>query len=83
MTKNLKGILLVNLGTPDSTAVPDVRKYLKEFLMDKRVIDIPAFPRWLLVNLIIGPFRAPKSAKEYRKLFTDRGSPLKYYTEDL
>ncbi|MFT7031102.1 MAG: ferrochelatase [Marinoscillum sp.] len=83
MTKNVKGILLVNLGTPDSTAVPDVRKYLKEFLMDKRVIDIPAFPRWLLVNLIIGPFRAPKSAKEYRKLFTDRGSPLKYYTEDL
>ncbi len=83
MTKKLKGILLVNLGTPDSTAVPDVRKYLKEFLMDKRVIDIPAFPRWLLVNLIIGPFRAPKSAKEYRKLFTERGSPLKYYTEDL
>lgn len=78
-----KGILLVNLGTPDSTAVPDVRKYLREFLMDKRVIDIPAFPRWLLVNGIIAPFRAPKSAAEYRKLFTDRGSPLKYYTEDL
>ncbi|MEM8894437.1 MAG: ferrochelatase [Bacteroidota bacterium] len=78
-----KGVLLVNLGTPDSTSVPDVRKYLREFLMDKRVIDIPSVPRWLLVNLIIGPFRAPKSAKEYRKLFTDRGSPLKYYTEDL
>lgn len=78
-----KGILLVNLGTPDSTAVPDVRKYLREFLMDKRVVDIPAFFRWLLVNGIIAPFRAPKSAGEYRKLFTERGSPLKYYTEDL
>lgn len=78
-----KGVLLVNLGTPDSTNTPDVRKYLREFLMDKRVIDIPAFPRWLLVNGIIAPFRAPKSAAEYRKLFDDRGSPLKYYTEDI
>lgn len=78
-----KGILLVNLGTPDSTAVSDVRKYLREFLMDKRVIDIPSFPRFLLVNGIIAPFRAPKSAAEYRKLFDERGSPLKYYTEDI
>lgn len=78
-----KGILLVNLGTPDSTSVSDVRKYLREFLMDKRVIDIPSVARWLLVNGIIAPFRAPKSAAEYRKLFTERGSPLKYYTEDL
>ncbi len=77
------GILLVNLGTPDSTSVPDVRKYLREFLMDKRVIDIPFIFRWLLVNLIIATFRAPKSAAEYRKLFTERGSPLKFYTEDL
>lgn len=73
----------MNLGTPDSTATGDVRKYLREFLSDKRVIDIPAIPRWMLVNLIIAPFRAPKSAKEYRKLFDERGSPLKYYTEDL
>ena len=51
--------------------------------MDKRVIDIPFAFRWMLVNLIIAPFRAPKSAREYRKLFTERGSPLKYYTEDL
>lgn len=77
------GVLLVNLGTPDSTSTPDVRKYLREFLMDGRVIDIPAFSRWLLVNLIIAPFRAPKSAKEYRKLWTDRGSPLLFHTEDL
>lgn len=78
-----KGILLVNLGTPDSTSVADVRRYLREFLMDKRVIDIPAIPRWILVNVIIATFRAPKSAAEYRKLFTERGSPLKFYTEDL
>lgn len=74
---------MVNLGTPDSTAVSDVRKYLREFLMDKRVIDIPAFPRFLLVNGIIAPFRSPKSAAEYRKLWDERGSPLKYYTEDI
>lgn len=75
----MKGILLVNLGTPDSTSVGDVRKYLREFLMDKRVIDIPFFGRWMLVNLIIAPFRAPKSAAEYRKLFDAQGSPLKYH----
>ena len=78
-----KGVLLVNLGTPDSTKTSDVRKYLREFLMDKRVIDIPSFPRLLLVNGIIAPFRSPKSAAEYRKLFDERGSPLKYYTEDI
>jgi protoporphyrin/coproporphyrin ferrochelatase len=77
------GVLLVNLGTPDSTATGDVRKYLREFLMDGRVIDIPFIPRWMLVNLIIAPFRAPKSAKEYRKLWTDRGSPLLFHTVDL
>lgn len=77
------GVLLVNLGTPDSTKTGDVRKYLREFLMDGRVIDFPFIPRWMLVNLIIAPFRAPKSAKEYRKLWTDRGSPLLFHTEDL
>ncbi|MCH7397423.1 ferrochelatase [Belliella sp. R4-6] len=85
MTKNKAkiGVLLVNLGTPDSTATGDVRKYLREFLMDGRVIDFPFIPRWMLVNLIIAPFRAPKSAKEYRKLWTDRGSPLLFHTQDL
>lgn len=85
MSKNTAkiGVLLVNLGTPDSTATRDVRKYLREFLMDWRVIDIPFIPRWMLVNLIIAPFRAPKSAKEYRKLWTERGSPLLFHTEDL
>jgi len=82
-TKNKTGVLLVNLGTPDSTSTPDVRKYLREFLMDKRVIDIPFVFRWMLVNLIIAPFRAPKSANEYKKLWVERGSPLKFYGEDI
>ena len=73
------GILLVNLGTPDSPSVPDVRKYLREFLMDGRVLDIPALPRFILVNGIIAPFRAPKSAKIYKELWNENGSPLKYY----
>ena len=63
------GILLVNLGTPDSPSVKDVRKYLNEFLNDARVIDLAWLKRKLLVNLIIVPLRAPKSAKEYVKLF--------------
>lgn len=75
------GVLLVNLGTPDSPSVPDVRKYLREFLMDGRVIDIPLIPRSLLVNGVIAPFRAPKSAKIYKELWTETGSPLKYYGE--
>jgi ferrochelatase len=73
------GVLLVNLGTPDSPSVPDVRKYLREFLMDERVIDIPFLNRWLLVNLIIAPFRAPKSAKIYQEVWLPSGSPLKVY----
>lgn len=77
------GVLLVNLGTPNSPKTGDVRRYLREFLMDKRVVDYPLIPRWMLVNLIIAPFRAPKSAKEYKKLWEDRGSPLKFYGEDV
>lgn len=74
------GILLINLGTPDSPATADVRKYLREFLLDPRVIDINAVGRWLLVNGIIAPFRAPKSAKLYKEIWTEQGSPLLFYT---
>ncbi|MFN8349521.1 MAG: ferrochelatase [Spirosomataceae bacterium] len=73
------GVLIVNLGTPDSPNTPDVRKYLREFLMDGRVIDIPFLPRFLLVNGIIAPFRAPKSAKTYKEVWLPEGSPLKVY----
>ena len=83
MAKAKKAVLLVNLGTPDSPSVPEVRKYLREFLMDKRVIDIPFLSRWPLVNLVIAPFRAPKSAKVYQQLWEERGSPLKFYGEDV
>ena len=76
-----KGVLLVNLGTPDSAATADVRKYLNEFLMDGRVIDIPVVKRALLVRGIIVPFRAPKSAKLYREIWSDKtGSPLLHYS---
>lgn len=78
-----KAILLTNLGSPDSPNVSDVRRYLREFLMDERVIDIPVFFRWLLVNGIIVPFRAPKSAAKYKSIWTDEGSPLIVLTEKL
>ncbi|MEO1655461.1 MAG: ferrochelatase, partial [Bacteroidota bacterium] len=77
------GVMLVNLGTPDSPAVKDVRKYLREFLMDARVVDVPAVLRFILVNGIIAPFRAPKSAKVYQEVWEERGSPLKFYGEDV
>ena len=77
------GILLIQLGTPDSPSVSDVRKYLFEFLNDPRVIDIPWLARKILVNLIIVPFRAPKSAKIYQELWTDKGSPLLIYSESV
>jgi ferrochelatase len=71
-----RGVLLVNLGSPASPSVRDVRRYLREFLMDERVLDIPSLPRALLVNAIIAPFRASKSAEAYRAIWSDEGSPL-------
>lgn len=76
-----KGILLVNLGTPDSPEVSDVRTYLDEFLMDERVIDINAFQRTLLVKGIIVPFRSPKTSKLYKEIWDENGSPLLYYSK--
>jgi len=78
-----RGIVLMNLGSPDSTSVKDVRRYLNEFLMDERVIDIPRFQRTLLVKGIITPFRASKSAHAYRAIWTKEGSPLIAITEQL
>lgn len=78
-----RAILLMNLGSPDSYEVSDVRTYLKEFLMDERVIDIPQFPRSLLVKGIIVPFRAPKSAAKYKTIWTENGSPLIHITNQL
>jgi ferrochelatase len=79
----MNGVLITNLGSPEAPEAPEVRRYLKEFLMDPWVIDIPWLPRWLLVNGIIAPFRAPKSAEAYRAIWTKHGSPLKVTTEQL
>jgi ferrochelatase len=83
MALKKRAILLMNLGSPDSTAVKDVKRYLTEFLMDERVIDIPSWRRALLVKGIIVPFRAPKSAEAYKSIWTNEGSPLIILTKDL
>lgn len=79
------GVLLIQLGTPDSPKTNDVRRYLSEFLNDPRVIDLPWLGRKLLVNGIIVPFRAPKSAKIYKELweFGNGVSPLITHTENV
>jgi ferrochelatase len=81
--KERTGVLLIQLGTPDSSAVGDVRRYLKQFLNDPRVIDIPWLPRKLLVNGVIVPLRAPKSAKIYKELweYGNGKSPLLTHSE--
>lgn len=71
-----RGVLLINLGTPDSASVPDVRRYLREFLSDPRVLDMNAVGRWLLLNLVILPRRPAASARAYREIFGPDGSPL-------
>lgn len=70
------GLLLVNLGTPDAPDTRAVRRYLREFLSDPRVIDAPAAVRGLLLNLVILPFRPARSAEAYRRVWTTEGSPL-------
>lgn len=69
-------ILLINLGTPDAPTAPKVGKYLTQFLNDRRVIDINPVGRFLLVNLIIVPFRSFRSARLYQHIWTKKGSPL-------
>jgi protoporphyrin/coproporphyrin ferrochelatase len=83
--KKKTAVLLINLGTPDSPRVNDVRNYLSEFLNDSRVIDIPFLLRKLLVNLIIVPFRAPKSAKIYKELWggSNGVSPLLKHSQSV
>jgi ferrochelatase len=78
------GLLLINLGTPDEPTTPAVRRYLREFLSDPRVVDINAVGRALLLNLIILPTRPAKSAMAYRSIWDpQRGSPLLYHSQDL
>lgn len=78
-----RGLLLVNLGTPDAPESGPVRRYLREFLSDPRVVDVHPVGRWLLLNLFILPFRPAKSAEAYRKVWMPEGSPLLVYSRAL
>ena len=77
------GVLLIQLGTPRSPAVSDVRRYLREFLADRRVLDMPRLPHWLLLHLVILPFRPRKSAAAYASIWTREGSPLLLHSRGL
>jgi ferrochelatase len=79
----LSGLLLVNLGTPESPRPADVRRYLREFLSDPRVLDLPAWRRRLILELFILPFRPRRSGEAYAKIWTERGSPLLWHGRDL
>ena len=70
------GVLLCNLGTPDAPQTPELRRYLKQFLSDPRVVEIPRLLWWLILNLVILRIRPSRSAKLYRSVWTDQGSPL-------
>jgi ferrochelatase len=81
MTK--RAVLIANLGSPDSTSVPDVRRYLREFLGDERVLDLPAPLRWLLLEGVILPTRPKRTAHAYSRIWTPGGSPLLVTSESV
>jgi ferrochelatase len=74
------GLLLINLGTPDAPQTGPVRRYLRQFLSDPRVLDISPAGRWALLNLVILPFRPARSAEAYRKVWMPEGSPLLFHS---
>jgi ferrochelatase len=79
----VKGVIILNLGTPAEPTARGLRDFYRYFFSDPFVFDIPPLSRWLLRNLIIMPFRAPKTAKDYKTIWLENGSPLKVYTEQL
>lgn len=81
MSKKL--YLLINLGTPEAPTSQEIAPFLKQFLSDPLVIDTPTLWRWFLVHIIIIPQRLKSAVKAYESIWTDRGSPLKFHTEDL
>lgn len=81
LTASRRGVVLVNVGTPEAPTVPAVRAYLREFLGDPNVIDLPAPARWALLNLIILPFRPRRSAHAYQQIWTEQGSPLMLHSK--
>lgn len=80
---HVKGVLFINLGSPDAPNTSSVRKYLRQFLNDPKVIDVSPLFRWLLLNLIILPFRPKKSAHAYQSIWLPEGSPLVVYSKKL
>lgn len=83
MTSKNTGILLINIGTPESPRKSAVRCFLREFLSDPHVINLPYPLRWMLLNAIILPFRTPSSTRAYRKVWTAKGSPLQVHSQKL
>lgn len=77
------GILMVNLGTPDKPTTGAVRRYLRQFLWDPRVVEYPRALWWLILHCIILVFRPARSAHAYRQVWTERGSPLLFHSQDL
>jgi ferrochelatase len=77
------GVLLVNLGSPDAPTRPSVRRYLKEFLSDPRVVNLPRALWWIILHFLVLPFRSGKSAKTYQQVWTEEGAPLILFTRKL
>lgn len=82
-SERLTGVLLVNLGTPDGPGTGSVRRFLREFLSDPRVLTLPAPLRWLMLNLVILPTRPRTTAAAYQKIWLPEGSPLRVHSEEL
>jgi len=76
------GVLITNLGTPDAPKKAELKRYLKEFLSDPRVVEVPRLLWWMILNLVILNIRPKRSAKAYATVWTERGSPLMFHTQD-
>jgi len=83
VAKKNRVVLIVNLGSPDKLTTRSVRRFLREFLEDPRVVNLPRSLWWVVLNFFVLPFRPRKSKHAYAKIWTERGSPLTYLTQDL
>lgn len=83
MPAKKRAVLIVNLGSPEKLTVRSVRRFLRQFLSDPRVVNLPRALWWLILNFFVLPFRPRQSTKAYAKVWTDQGSPLTYLTQDL